>query len=287
MVADFHLIALELGTEEQMLESALAALEVLNEGETAFLPEALAWTQHGSGLAFAKLIAYAQSHSINVVTTLNLGPDLHHDLPGRDPAARYHALTLFTRHGFVHVPQAKLAPHAYERSADGAVEAYSRSNRVQLDWQDELIDARFVIGSDLMQLARFSPRELRCDLLVVLGNFPHGAERAASRLLERALTASVARSVLCVNAYAGAAAAGESPLAVRVEEVLDATGHAEPPIEWPNMRTIRGAFYLYDDGGVGDFVSLCRLPRRGRIPVPRSQWKNEITLGEYPVTISL
>ena len=292
MIADFHLIALQLGGEEQMLERALAALAELEPGETAFLPEYLAWTPRGSGRAFARLIALAQERNINIVTSLNVGPDLLEDLPGRDPSARYNALVLFTRHGSVHVPQAKVTPQAFEMDAraggpDIGVAAYDRINRVRLDWQDRLLDTRFLICSDLAAFLQFSPAELACDLLVVVANFAYGAERAASRLLARAVEAGAAMTTLHVNAFHLPTAAGHRPLAVRVEQVLDATRRGKPAAAWPHPRALRSAFHVYDDGDAGDFVSMCNLPRKGRIAVPRSRWRPSLRLGEYPITISL
>lgn len=292
MIADFHLISLQLGSEEQMLERALGALADVDEGETAFLPEYLAWTPRGSGRAFARLVALAQERDINIITTLNVAPDLHEDLPGRDPDARYNALVIFTRHGIVHVPQAKVTPQSFEmdESSDGpgiGVTPYDRINRVRLDWQDALVDVRFLICSDLMAFACLSPLELRCDLLVVLGNFAYGAERVASRLLERAIDEGVARTALHVNAFQVPRDPAQPPLAVRVEEVLDATRRRKPKAKWESPRAIRNGFYVYEDEDARDFVSMCKLPRSGRIAVPRSRWKAELTVGDYPVTVSL
>src|SRR5215813_11894760 len=137
-----------------MLAQALRALEEVGEGETAFLPEYVAWTPRGSGVAFARLVALAQARNINIVATLNVGPDLHEDLPGRDPEARYNALVIFTRHGLVHVPQAKVTPHSFEMdlATDGpgiGVAPYARINRVRLDWQEAIVEARFLICSDV------------------------------------------------------------------------------------------------------------------------------------------
>ena len=56
---------------------------------------------------------------------------------------------------------------------------------------------------------------------------------------------------------------------------------------WPNPRTLRSGFHVYDDGAARDFVAMCNLPRRGRIAVPRSRWKPAMSLGEYPITVSL
>jgi hypothetical protein len=292
VIADFHLIALQLGSEEQMLERALAALEELEPGETAFLSEYLAWTPLGSGRAFARLVALAQARDINIVTTLNVGPDLHEDLPGRSPDARYNALTIFTRHGSVHVPQAKVTPQSFEMDAvaDGpgiAVTPYDRINRVRLDWQDSLIETRFMICSDLAAFQQLTPTDLQCDLLVVLGNFAYGAERVASRLLEHAIAAGVARTAIHVNAFHVPRDTDQRALALKVEEVLDATERKKTAPTWPNPRSIRNGFHVYDDADARDFVTMCNLPRRGRIAVPRSRWQTSLSPGEYPITVSL
>jgi hypothetical protein len=292
VTSDFHLIALQLGSEEQMLERALTALEEVEEGETAFLPEYLAWTPRGSGRAFSRLVALAQDRNINIVTSLNVGSDLHEDLPGREPLSRYNALVIFTRHGDVHVPQAKVTPQSFEMDDDEdgpgiGVAPYDRINRVRLDWQDALVDVRFLVCSDVAAFLQFSPAELRCDLLVVLGNFAYGAERVASRLLGQAIEGGLASTSFHVNAFHSPSAPGHTPLALKVEEVLDATAPTKPAKAWPNARSLRSGFHVYDDDDAHDFVSMCNLPRRGRVAIPRSRWKPPLTLGEYPVTISL
>jgi hypothetical protein len=292
-IFDFHLIALQLGDEAQMLVRALEALREVDPGETAFLPEYLAWTPRGSGLAFARLIAFAQERDINIITTLNLGPELAEDLPGHDPLLRYNAVVVFTRHGVVHVPQAKISTQSFEMDArlDGAgigVAPYDRINRVQLDVDEQLLDVRFLVSSDVVAFQRLPPSALRCDLLVVLGNFAYGAEHAASRLLGHALSHGVARTALHVNAFHVPEKPRQRPLANRVEEVLDATGRrSRPAAKWKSARSIRAAFHVYEDADVGDFTSMCKLPRRGRVAVPRSRWEASIRVGEYPVTVTL
>jgi hypothetical protein len=292
VIADFHLVALQLGSEERMLERAVSAVEDVDEGETIFFPEYLAWTPGGSGRAFARLIAIAQARNINIVTSLNVGPDLHEDLPGGDPDARYNALVIFTRHGVVHVPQAKVTPQSFEMdSGEGGpgigVVPYDRINRVRLDWQDTLVDVRFLICSDVASFLQFSPAALACDLLVVVGNFAYGAEAVTSRLLQRAIEAGVATTTFHVNAFHVPSKEGDKPLAIKVEEVLDATARAEVAEVWPNARAMRSGFHVYDDAAARDFVTMCNLPRRGRVAVPRSRWKPALSLGEYPITISL
>ena len=288
----FHLIALELGDEIEMLDRAVDALDGVDEGETVFFPEYLAWTAHNSGRAFARLIALAQKRRVNLVTTLNLAGDLVEDLPGHRPERRYNAVAIFTQHGVAHVPQGKAAPQWYEMDGSLAgpgigVQPYPRTNLVTLDVDDELVRARFLIGSDLMLLAHLPPSALACDLLVVLGGLPHGAELQASRLIGRALEAGMTQSVLHVNA--GARAVGrKQPLTVAVEEVLDATAETEPRPSWPSPRSIRSAFFLYEEGRARSFAALCRMRgRKGRIPVPRSVWESAIETSAYPVTVVL
>jgi hypothetical protein len=289
----FHLLPLQLSDETEMLDQALEAMEVVEPGETAFLPEYLAWTSRGSGKAFARLIAFAQDQNINIVTSLNLGGDLIEDLPGHEDLERYNALTIFTRHGAVHVPQAKISTQSFEMdlSLDGAgisVSPYARLNRVQLDVDGELLDTRFLVCSDLFAFQRLTPEQLRCDLLVVLGNFAYGAEKAASRLLGQALEAGVASTALYVNAYHVPKKPRRKALALKMEEVLDATRPKKAAEAWPKPRAIRSAFYVYPDEAADDFVSMANLKdRRGRIAVPESRWDAPIELGQYPVTVVL
>jgi hypothetical protein len=69
--------------------------------------------------------------------------------------------------------------------------------------------------------------------------------------------------------------------------VLDATKRTRPLAAWPQPRSLRNGFHVYEDGEAHDFVSMCNLPRRGRVAVPKSRWKPELVLGEYPITVSL
>jgi hypothetical protein len=82
-------------------------------------------------------------------------------------------------------------------------------------------------------------------------------------------------------------ASGRQPLAYKVEDVLDASERVPPMAAWPNPRSLRSGFYVYEDEAASDFVSVCNLPRRGRIAVARSRWRVETVAGEYPVTVTL
>jgi hypothetical protein len=287
----FHLLGLERGDEVELLDRAVEAVDDVEPGESVFLPEYLAWTAEGSGRAFARLAALARERNLNLITTLNLAGDLVEDLPGQEPNHRYNAVVLFTRHGVAHVPQAKTAPQSYERirEPDGpgiGVDPYPRLNRVTLDLDDQLVHARFLVSSDLRLLYRLSPRELACDLLVVLGGFVNGADKHALRLISRALQAGVASTAIFVNGFERGP--GRAPLAVQVEEVLDAVRPRRPKPHWASLRAIHGAFHLYNDGAARDFAALRRLRgREGKIPLPRSAWELPVETGSYPVTVVL
>jgi hypothetical protein len=289
----FNLLSLQLGEEEEVLDRALEALETVLPGDTAFLPESVAWTASGSGRAFATLLSEAQKREASIVTTMNLSGDLVEDLPGAVPGERYNAVVIFTRHGVVHVPQAKLTPQSFEMDValDGpgiAVSPYTRLNRLRLDWDDRVLSTRFFVCSDLWMLSRFPPVSLRCDVIVVLGNFAAGAERHASRVIGEALAAGVARTALFVNAFHVPGKPRRQPLAVRVEEVLDSTRRGKPAAEWPHPLKLKRAFHVYADASAGDFTAMARLPaRKGRIAVARSVTSVAASLAEYPVTVVL
>jgi hypothetical protein len=106
-------------------------------------------------------------------------------------------------------------------------------------------------------------------------------------LLGLAIAAGVTQTAFHVNAFHVPRDAGRQALALKVEEVLDATERKKTASAWPNPRSIRNGFHVYDDAEARDFVTMCNLPRRGRIAVPRSRWQTSLSPGEYPITVSL
>ncbi|MSP60604.1 MAG: hypothetical protein EXR72_09745 [Myxococcales bacterium] len=285
-------LALQLGDEESLLIQALERLHDLDEGEIGVLPELVAWTNHHSAIAFGTLLTFARDHGIGVITTLNLPPDLTEDLPGRDPAARHNAVVVMTRHGDVHVPQAKLTPQAFERSQAPfgpgiGVAPYARLNRVRLDLGDEVVSAHFLVCSDLWVLTRLPPPSLRCDLLVVPANFARGAEVHAGRLLAAARARGIAGATILVNPGHQPRDPSRAPLAIAVETLLD-DGAGAVAAAWDDRALLDDCFRICDDDRVPNFVAMVELPEReGRIAVPRSLADAPIAPGEYPVTIVL
>ncbi len=282
----FRPISLQLGDEQELLERSAERLHGLSVGEVAVLPEYLAWTADRSEIALANLLGIAKAHHINVIATLNLRPELTEDLPGRDEQAHYNALVVVTRHGDIHVPQAKVTPQAFEMATglQGpgiGVSPYRRINRVRFDIGTEVIEVRFFICSDLWALTRMTQQSVS-DLWIVPGNFAFGAERYATRLLAMARGRGWTKASLMANAYHQPKRADHRPLAVAIEELVE--GEGEPGSE----EMLRDAFRVYADEQADSFVSMVNLKEReGRIAVPRSLAEAPIAEGEYPVTIVL
>jgi hypothetical protein len=288
----FRPLALQLGDEETLLDQAHERLAEAGAGAVAVLPEFLAWTIAGSAQAYRELAIMAQSHRLTVITTLNLGPQLTEDLPGRHPEHRHNAVTIFTRSGSVHVPQAKLTPQGFEQSPDISgpgigVAPYDRLNLVELDLGEMLLKVRFLVCSDLWLFTRLDPPALACDLLVVLGNFARGAEGEARNLLVKARRAGVARATLLVNAYHVPKDETRQPLALSAAD-LATDGAAECLAEWPDPAALLDHFRVLDDAAEDSFVAMAESPaREGRIAVPRSCAEVTPILGRYPISIAV
>ena len=290
-------VAVELGDEATTLDRAHALLEDVAPGTACVLPEFIAWTAEGSARAYIELSSVARAHDVTIITTLTLGPDLTEDLPGRDEETMYGALVVFTRHGDVHVPQAKLTPQAFERSEalggeNIGVGAYDRSNLVRIDTGERLLDVRFIVGSDLWLLTRVAPSELACDLLIVPAHFAIGAEGEARAALSSALEASVARAAIFVNAFDAPPPPDEEshrePLAIKVAELLAADKKKKPVARWPRPRALADHFRLLDDDQMTSFAAMSGSPlREGRIVVPRALAEAPFSTARYPVTITL
>lgn len=297
MASAFHLIALPIGSEEAVLAAAEAAILEVDPGETVFFSEALAWTASGSGIAYMRMVKQARTRDVNLVATLNMGGELAEDLPGRKEGCRYHAVVVFTRHGHVHVPQAKVFPLAAEMRAGATEEAlpvaaYTRSNLVRLDMDEQVIEVRFLVGADLAFLADHPPTELACDVLIVQSRVPPRAEEKLRASLEDARSAGVASTTLEINGH-GNDGRGE-PISVKVEEAADAGKAMKPKTRWPSTTRLPRRFYRYTPRRRGDIEAvtelerLARDPKRdGRIPLLRPLRAPKIELGIYPVIIVL
>jgi hypothetical protein len=296
MPSAFHLIGLPVVREDQTLEAALDSLTDVEPGEAVFFSEAIAWTAEGSGVAYTRLVRAARQRDVNLVATLNLGGELIEDLPGRAPDARYHSVVIFTRHGDVHVPQAKSLPDAIELAGgpgdDAApVAPYPRSNTVRLDMAEQLIVVRFLVGADIALLADHSPEDWSCDVLVSLARLPLGAEDKVRKTLTEARNVGLASTTIQINGTL-TRSTGE-PVVVKVEEAGDHGRVIKAKSSWPKADSLSRRLYRWKSKrrDVDPVAILERLAddeeRKGRIPINRPVRGPRIVLGRYPITIVL
>ena len=144
----------------------------------------------------------------------------------------------------MHVPQAKVTPQSFEMdvTADGpgiGVAAYNRINRVRLDWQESLVEARFLICSDVAVFLQLSPPELRVRRDGRARQLRVRRRACGVALLGQAIEAGVASTTLHVNAFHLPSRVEQQPLALKVEEVLDATAkRAQPREVWPTAALL-------------------------------------------------
>jgi hypothetical protein len=295
MASAFHLISLPVASEEVTLQAALDTLAEVEPGESVFFSEAVAWTAAGSGLAFARLLKAARQRNVNLLATLNLGGELILDLPGHRPGKRYHAAVIFTRHGHVHVPQAKCFPDALERAGGPdqdalPVSGYPRSNLVRLDMDEQLIEVRFLLGADAAMLTDHTPVVLACDVLFSVARLPSGADELLRQTLADARSSGLTSTTVQIN---GTLVTSGTAVCKKVEEAADNGRAIAPKRRWPDAARFQRRFYRYaarrrDKDPASALVRLDKEPaRKGRIPLVRPPRAKKIEPGIYPITIVL
>ncbi len=296
MASAFHLIALPTRTEEQTLQAALDALTDVEPGEAVFYSEAVAWTAQGSGAAFVRLVKAARQKNVNLIASLNLGGELAEDLPGRDPLARYHALVIFTRHGHVHVPQAKCFPDAFERAGApgddvGPVSPYTRSNLIRLDMDEQLIEVRFLLGADLALVLDRPPTAWTCDVLFSMARMPTGADEAMRETLADARKAGLCSTTVQINGTLSRNA--REAICAKVEEARDNGRSIAAKPRWPRPAAMQKRFWRYasrrrESEPWQAIAELDRDAKRaGRVPLYRAPRAAKIDPGLYPVIVAL
>jgi hypothetical protein len=296
MASAFHLIALPTRSEEAAITGALDALVDVEPGESVFYSEAVAWTAEGSGVAFMKLVKAARQKNINLIGSLNLGGELTEDLPGHDPARRYHALVVFTRHGHVHVPQAKCFPEAFERAGvpgdeAGPISPYSRSNLVRLDMDEQLIEVRFMLGADLHLIGDGGPGHFSCDVMFSMARMPSGADEAMRETLADARKYGLCSTTVQLNGILEKNA--RESICKKIEEARDLGRSIRAKPRWPQLAKMQKRYYRYGlkRGQSEPAAAIEKLARdkkrKDRIPLCRPPRDKKIAAGLYPVTIVL
>ncbi len=292
MPLDIKVKTFGMAPEEDQLNEISDKIKSSHKGEILIFPEYAAYTLEGSQKALAELSKMASDHGLSIITTLNLPS---HDLPFADPKENYNALFIFSRHGGIYSPQAKITPQSFEmRHLDESfpkmnVASYSYLNKVTLRVNGESFTAFFFICSDLYVLPMFDFRELESDIICCPANFGNGAESAAGRVIEYSVQSGLFKRGFYCNTYQNAKP-GLIPLTVGAEKTYE-TGAASKSYDREEMKQrVRKASAVYPDDKYCNFKSMLKLTRQGTFTVPKSRSLEnglEVHLGHYETVVEL
>jgi len=292
MPLDIKVKTFGMAPEEDQLYEISDKIKSSHKGDILIFPEYAAYTLEGSQKAFAELSKMSSDNGLTIVTTLNLPG---YDLPFADPKKNYNALFIFSRHGEVYCPQAKITPQSFEmRHLDKSfpkmnVAPYSRLNQVTLQRNDEKLSAFFFICSDLYVLPMFDFRKLASDIICCPANFGNGAESAAGRVIEYSVQSGLFKQGFYCNTYQNAKPY-LIPLTVGFEQAYE-TGTAGKSYDKEEMKQqVRKASVVYPDDEYCNFKSMLKLTRQGTFTVPKSRSLEnglEVTIGRYETVVEL
>ena len=292
MPLDIKVNTFGMGPEEDQLNEIADKIKSSHKGDILIFPEYAAYTLEGSQRAFAELSKMSSDNGLSIITTLNLPSD---DLPFADPKENYNALFIFSRHGEVYCPQAKITPQSFEmRHLDASfpkmnVTPYSRLNQVTLQRNREKFSAFFFICSDLYVLPLFAFQELKSEIICCPANFGNGAESAAGRVIEYSVQSGLFNQGFYCNTYQNAKR-DLIPLTVGFEKAYE-TGTAGTSYDKEEMKQrVQKASTVYPDDEYCNFKSMLKLTRQGTFTVPKSRSLEnglEVHLGRYETVVEL
>jgi hypothetical protein len=292
MPLDIKVKTFGMAPEEDQLNEISDKIKSSHKGDILIFPEYAAYTLEGSQKAFAEFSKMASDNGLSIITTLNLPS---HDLPFADPKENYNALFIFSRHGGIYSPQAKITPQSFEmRHLDESfpkmnVTSYSYLNKVPLRVNGESFTAFFFICSDLYILPLFSFDDLKSDIICCPANFGNGAEDSAGRVIEYSVQSGLFKQGFYCNTYQNAKQ-DLIPLTVGFESVYE-TGVAGKSYDREEMKQrVRKASVVYPDDEYFNFKSMLKLTRQGTFTVPKSRSLEnglEVHLGRYETVVEL
>jgi hypothetical protein len=292
----WNVLTYPLSSEQQILEYVKTQLLQIPTGSIVVLPEYLAYTEENSKRGLDLLLEICTARSISVITTMNLVPI---DLPHAEEGVNYNVLTIVTKEGKVHTPQAKITPQSFERVQYQAnfpkmnVGDYGYLNRVTLEVDGKIASAYFVICSDVYCLMAgvASVDELSADYCIVPGNFGNGAEQAVRRTLKRFREAGIFHTTIFANPFQDVKDPSKKPL---VQEATDfMISDRNQPIreltDWDRIELLKQNVAIYPDELVQSFVQMAKLTSmdEGRMTVGMSRFPVSVQLGHYPGMIRL
>ncbi len=284
----------DMDQEERLISWAVAQCRSAAPGSTLLLPEYLCFTHEMSARAESELATAAETHGVNVITTLNLPAPA--DLPAAVAGARYNTLTVFTRHGRVHHPQAKCSPQSFEQRVYHEqsplinVSPYTQINVVEFCQQGACEPVVFLICSDLAMVLIHLPdlSVFRQASAIIPGNFGRGAERAVERVCRGLLAGGMFQRMVFSNAGQNPRP-GRQPLCVAAEWEQRRQTETLTLTDWQRIELFRQNVLVYPDAALPTFVVMAaHTPTdEGRMTFPMSVLGATGTIGAYPETILL
>ncbi|MFV8828898.1 hypothetical protein [Alkalihalobacterium sp. APHAB7] len=290
----WYVLSYAMSKESAILEDCVEQLQEIPEGGIAVLPEYVANSIENSEIAFTKLREVCIERKINVITTLNIIPN---DLPHAEAGKNYNTLTVFTKDGEVHTPQAKITPQSFERKQYDEkfpainVGDYDYLNIVDIDINGEKKKVLFVICSDMYTLMAGiqNIQDLKVDLCIVPGNFGNGAEKAVYRTLNAFRQAGIFETTIFANPYQKLKKPTHTPL---VQQATDYTSRdqAEETVEltdWDRIQLVKENVAIYPDEQVPSFVHMASLTTmdNGRMTIGMSRLAVDVKVDKYPKVI--
>jgi hypothetical protein len=292
MPLDIKVKTFGMGPEEDQLNEISDKIKSSHKGDILIFPEYAAYTLEGSQKAFARLSEMASDKRLSIITTLNLPSN---DLPFADPKENYNALFIFSRHGGIYSPQAKITPQSFEmHHLDESfpkmnVAPYSRLNQVTLQRNGEKFSAFFFICSDLYVLPLFSFQELESDIICCPANFGNGAESAAGRVIEYSVQSGLFKQGFYCNTYQNTKQ-DFIPLTVGFEKTYETRVAGKSYDKEEMKKRVQKSSAVYVDDEYCNFKSMLKLTRNGTFTVPKSRSLEnslKVYLGRYETVVEL
>ncbi|OLO27074.1 hypothetical protein BTR23_21320 [Alkalihalophilus pseudofirmus] len=290
----WYVLSYALSKETTILEDCLQQLQDVPVGGIAVLPEYVGNTVEFSEIAFSKLKEVSKERKINIITTLNIIPV---DLPEAEEGKNYNTLTIFTKKGKVHTPQAKITPQSFERKQYDEkfpainVGDYDYLNKVEIDINGEKKTILFVICSDMYTLLAGVKQieDLKADLCITPGNFGNGAEQAVYRILDKFRLARIFETTIFSNPYQNLKKPTQTPLVQKATDYVkqDETKEMVELTDWDRIQLIKENVAFYQDEHVPSFVHMANLTQMdsGRMTIGKSRFDVDVKVRTYPHVI--
>ncbi|WP_209124892.1 hypothetical protein [Alkalihalobacillus sp. BA299] len=292
----WYILSYALSNEAAILEDCLEQLQNVPEDGIAVLPEYLANSVKFSEIAFSKLKKFSIEQKINIITTLNIIPQ---NLPHAQLGRNYNTLTIFTKDGKVHTPQAKITAQSFERiQYDEKFPAinvgdYEYLNKVEMVINGQQKTALFIICSDVYTLLAGVKdiEDLKADIWIIPGNFGNGAEQAVYRLTKKFKEAGMFDTLIFSNPYQNLKKPTHKPLVQKATDYItrDKTEEIKILTDWDRIQLIKENVCIYPDEQIPSFVHMASMTTmdKGRLTIGMSRFAVDVKVEKYAEIIYL